>query len=152
MPTLKVNSWLGWRKFTINKHIYAREEVSFAKFLFLPSWFAKILESNFSYFAKIRWMPSWFAKLSCSWTATSNENPSYELYFDTIFVRATPTVPRPKLPLLFFRKNRINLLQQFPISGWEKRTLRAYICAQRSAAHPPVLEEMEGYKNTFVFS
>jgi hypothetical protein len=21
MPTLKVNSWLGWRKFTVNKHL-----------------------------------------------------------------------------------------------------------------------------------
>jgi hypothetical protein len=29
----------------------------------LPSWFAKLLEVNFSCFAKIRWMPSWFAKL-----------------------------------------------------------------------------------------
>jgi hypothetical protein len=38
--------------------IYARGEVSFAKFLFLPSWFAKLLEGNFSRFAKIRWMPS----------------------------------------------------------------------------------------------
>jgi hypothetical protein len=37
--------------------------VSFAKFLFLPSWFAKLLEANFSCFAKIIWMPSWFAKL-----------------------------------------------------------------------------------------
>jgi hypothetical protein len=37
--------------------------VSFAKFLFLPSWFAKLLEANFSCFAKITWMPSWFAKL-----------------------------------------------------------------------------------------
>jgi hypothetical protein len=37
--------------------------VSFAKFIFLPSWFAKLLEANFSCFAKIRWMPSWFAKL-----------------------------------------------------------------------------------------
>jgi hypothetical protein len=34
--------------------------VSFAKFLFLPSWFAKLLEANF---AKIIWMSSWFAKL-----------------------------------------------------------------------------------------
>jgi hypothetical protein len=32
--------------------------VSFAKFLFLPSWFAKPLEANFSCFAKIRWMLS----------------------------------------------------------------------------------------------
>jgi hypothetical protein len=29
----------------------------------LPSWFAKLLETNFSCFAKIIWMPSWFAKL-----------------------------------------------------------------------------------------
>jgi hypothetical protein len=48
---------------TIRAHIYAREEMSFAKFLFLPSWFAKLLETNFSCFAKIRWMPSWFVKL-----------------------------------------------------------------------------------------
>jgi hypothetical protein len=41
----------------------ACREVSFAKFLFLPSWFAKLLRANFSYFAKIKWMPSWFAKL-----------------------------------------------------------------------------------------
>jgi hypothetical protein len=48
---------------TIRARIYARGEVSFAKFLFLPSWFAKPLEANFSYFAKIIWMSSWFAKL-----------------------------------------------------------------------------------------
>jgi hypothetical protein len=48
---------------TIGAHIYVRGEVSFAKFLFLPSWFVKLLEVNFSYFAKIRWMPSWFVKL-----------------------------------------------------------------------------------------
>jgi hypothetical protein len=48
---------------TIRARIYARGEVSFAKFLFLPSWFAKLLEANFSYFAKIIWMPNWFAKL-----------------------------------------------------------------------------------------
>jgi hypothetical protein len=35
-----------------------RAEVSLAKILFLPSWFAKLLEGNFSRFAKIRWMPS----------------------------------------------------------------------------------------------
>jgi hypothetical protein len=29
----------------------------------LPSWFAKLLEANFSCFAKIIWMPSSFAKL-----------------------------------------------------------------------------------------
>jgi hypothetical protein len=43
---------------TIRAHIYARGEVSFAKFPFLPSWFAKLLEANFSCFAKIKWMPS----------------------------------------------------------------------------------------------
>jgi hypothetical protein len=43
---------------TVRAHIYARGEVSFAKFLFLLSWFAKLLEANFSCFAKIRWMPS----------------------------------------------------------------------------------------------
>jgi hypothetical protein len=48
---------------TIRTRIYTRGEVSFAKFLFLPSWFAKLLETNFSCFAKIRWMPNWFAKL-----------------------------------------------------------------------------------------
>jgi hypothetical protein len=42
---------------------YMRVGVSFAKFLFLPSWFAKLLEAIFSCFAKIIWMPSWFTKL-----------------------------------------------------------------------------------------
>jgi hypothetical protein len=37
-------------------------EVSFAKFLFLPSWFAKLLEVNFYCFIKIRWIPCYFAK------------------------------------------------------------------------------------------
>jgi hypothetical protein len=43
---------------TIRARIYACGEVSFAKFLFLPSWFAKLLEGIFSRFAKLRWMPS----------------------------------------------------------------------------------------------
>jgi hypothetical protein len=43
--------------------IYTRGEVSFAKFLLLPSRFTKPLEANFSCFVKIRWMPSWFARL-----------------------------------------------------------------------------------------
>jgi hypothetical protein len=47
---------------TIRAHIYARGEVSFAKFLFLPIWFDKLLEANFSCFVKIISMPSWFAK------------------------------------------------------------------------------------------
>jgi hypothetical protein len=48
---------------TIRARIYTRGEVSFVKFLFLPSLFAKLLEANFSCFAKIRWMTSWFVKL-----------------------------------------------------------------------------------------
>jgi hypothetical protein len=48
---------------TIRARIYARGEVSFAKFLFLPGWFAKLLEANFFCFAKIIWMLSWFVKL-----------------------------------------------------------------------------------------
>jgi hypothetical protein len=48
---------------TIRARIDARGEVSFAKFLFLSSWFAKLMEANFSCFAKIIWMSSWFAKL-----------------------------------------------------------------------------------------
>jgi hypothetical protein len=43
---------------TIRACIYARGEVSFAKILFLPSWFVKLLETNFSRFAKIKWIPS----------------------------------------------------------------------------------------------
>jgi hypothetical protein len=43
---------------TIHARIYARGVGSFVKFLFLPSWFVKLLETNFSCFAKIRWMPS----------------------------------------------------------------------------------------------
>jgi hypothetical protein len=38
-------------------HIFTHGEVSFAKFLFLRIWFAKLLEAILSYFAKIRWMP-----------------------------------------------------------------------------------------------
>jgi hypothetical protein len=40
---------------TIHARIYAHGEVSFAKFLFLPSWFAELLEAIFSCFAKIIW-------------------------------------------------------------------------------------------------
>jgi hypothetical protein len=38
---------------TIRARIYARGEVSFAKFLFLPSWFAKLLEANFFVLPKL---------------------------------------------------------------------------------------------------
>jgi hypothetical protein len=41
----------------IGASIFPRGEVSYAKFLFLPSWFAKLLEANIS-FAKIKWMPN----------------------------------------------------------------------------------------------
>jgi hypothetical protein len=37
---------------TIRARIYARGEVSFAEFLFLPSWFAKLLETNFFLFCQ----------------------------------------------------------------------------------------------------
>jgi hypothetical protein len=43
---------------TIRVRIYMRGEVNFVKFLFLPSWFTKLLEANFYCFAKIRWVPS----------------------------------------------------------------------------------------------
>jgi hypothetical protein len=43
---------------TRSTRIYARGEVSFVMFIFLPSWFAKLLEANFSHFAKIKWIPS----------------------------------------------------------------------------------------------
>jgi hypothetical protein len=36
----------------IHARIYARGELSFDKFLFLLSWFVKLLEVNFSRFAK----------------------------------------------------------------------------------------------------
>jgi hypothetical protein len=61
------------------------------------------------------------------------------------------------LALLFFWKKQkkssstVSHLMLSFIPSWEKPTPRAYICAQRSAAHPPVLEEVEGYKNNFAF-
>jgi hypothetical protein len=38
---------------TIRSRIYARGEVSFAKFIFLPSWFAKLLETIFLILSKL---------------------------------------------------------------------------------------------------
>jgi hypothetical protein len=38
---------------TIRAHIYTRGEVSFAKFLFLLSWFDKLLEVNFFVLPKL---------------------------------------------------------------------------------------------------
>jgi hypothetical protein len=38
---------------TIRARIYARGEVSFVKFLFLTSWFAKLLEANFLVLSKL---------------------------------------------------------------------------------------------------
>jgi hypothetical protein len=42
----------------IGSHIFTRGDVSFAAFLFLPIWFAKLLEFHFFCFAKNRWIPS----------------------------------------------------------------------------------------------
>jgi hypothetical protein len=61
-----------------------------------------------------------------------------------------------QVAIVFFGKNKKKLLQRFPISGCHlsqvgKNRLRAHICAQQSTAHPSVLEEMEGYKNNFIF-
>jgi hypothetical protein len=47
----------------IRARIYAHGEVSFAKFLFLPSWFAKLLEANFSVLPKLYGCQVDFAKL-----------------------------------------------------------------------------------------
>jgi hypothetical protein len=50
-------SWTGRRNVDVNpnQRVYiSAGEVSFVEFLFLPSWFAKLLETNFSCFAKIR--------------------------------------------------------------------------------------------------
>jgi hypothetical protein len=38
---------------TFRARIYARGEVSFAKFLFLPSWFAKLSEADFLVLPKL---------------------------------------------------------------------------------------------------
>jgi hypothetical protein len=51
--------------------------------------------------------------------------------------KSSPTIPHLKLSF---------------IPSWEKPTPGAHICAQRSAPDPPVLEEVEEYKNNFVFS
>jgi hypothetical protein len=63
---------------TIRARIYALGEVSFVKFLFLPSWFAKLLEANFSCFAKIIWVLSWFAKLLELLLATTCDKAQYK--------------------------------------------------------------------------
>jgi hypothetical protein len=69
----------------------------------------------------------------------------------------TPTLPRLKLPLLFFlAKTEKNFSNSSPsqvviflklgnLTPW------AHICAQRSATYPPVIEEVEEYKNNFIF-
>jgi hypothetical protein len=62
-------------------------------------------------------------------------------------------VPHPKLPLLFFwqKQKKPSLIVphlRLPfLPSWEKLTPRA----QRSVVHPPVSEEVEAYKNNFVF-
>jgi hypothetical protein len=69
-------------------------------------------------------------------------------------IPSTPTVPHPKLPLLsFLAKTEKTFSSSSPsqvafIPSWEKLTPHA----QRSVSHTPVLEEVEGYKNNFVFS
>jgi hypothetical protein len=85
--------------------------------------------------------------------------PRHGLMATLSLMRATPTISHPKLLLLFFfwQKQKkpsptVPHLRLSFIPSWEKRTPRAHICAQRSTAHPPVLEEVEGYKNNFVFS
>jgi hypothetical protein len=95
---------------TIRARIYARGEVSFAKFLFLSSWFAKLLEPNFSCFAKIILMSSWFVKLlellnNCHHTQRSPIllffhalNPSFFLFFflkKKLFFQLFPPVHIP---------------------------------------------------------
>jgi hypothetical protein len=50
--------------------------------------------------------------------------------------KSSPTVPHLKLPFIQVGKNQ----------------LRAHICAEQYAVHPRVLEEVEWYKNNFVFS
>jgi hypothetical protein len=73
-------------------------------------------------------------------------------------LRATPTVPHLKLPLLFFWPKQkkhsptVSHLRLSFIPSWEKPTPHAHICVQRSTTHPYILEEVEGYKNNFVFS
>jgi hypothetical protein len=70
-------------------------------------------------------------------------------------VKATPTVLFPKLPL-FFCENRKKFSNSSPsqvaiYSKLGKTTPRVHLWAQRSAAHPCELEEVEGYKNNYVF-
>jgi hypothetical protein len=56
---------------TIRARIYARGEVSFAKFLFLPSWFVKLLEVNFFLFCQ-NYMD---AKLVCRTVGVALSDP-----------------------------------------------------------------------------
>jgi hypothetical protein len=65
--------------------------------------------------------------------------------------RATPT---SQIVIVIFLKIEkpsptIAYLMLSFIPSWEIRTLRAHICVQRSAVHPSILEEVEGYKNNF---
>jgi hypothetical protein len=77
-----------------------------------------------------------------------------EYFLSTL--RVTPTVPHPKLLLFFWQKQKkpsptvFHLRLSF-IPSWEKLTWHAHICTQRSAAHPPVLEEVEEYKIILFF-
>jgi hypothetical protein len=71
--------------------------------------------------------------------SNSNSSPSQVvivIFWQKIKKKSSPTVPHLKLPFIQVGKNQ----------------LRAHICAQQYAVHPRVLEEVEGYKNNFVFS
>jgi hypothetical protein len=48
-----------------------------------------------------------------------------------------------------FSNSSLSHVAIYPKLG--KHTPHAHICAQRSMAHPPILEELEGYKNNFGF-
>jgi hypothetical protein len=71
--------------------------------------------------------------------STSNSSPSQVVI--VIFLAKTEktfsTVPHPQVVIY---------------TKLEKPTPHAYIYAQQSAAYPPVLEELEEYKNNFIFS
>jgi hypothetical protein len=69
-------------------------------------------------------------------------------------IPATPTVPHPKLPLLsFLAKTEKTFSNSSPsqVAIYPKLG-KTNSASQRSVSHPPVLEEVEGYKNNFFFS
>jgi hypothetical protein len=92
--------------------IYARGEMSFAKFLFLPSWFVKLLEDNFSHFAKIRWMPSWFAKLLelLLYFLTHGTIVCFENIWFSVAVVLMKMLNISKISTFYFERKNINFL------------------------------------------